>query len=358
MALPSGHRYPGPRHPVGHPLRLAHFHPDRPRLGVLRPGGGHRHRAGGGLLRRADRKPADALWRHPAVDPHHPDRHSGQRHRARTAAPLAARGGRGRRAGAGHRAVGLGAICPHRAGADSRRTRQGICAGGATAQGARAAHHVPPHPAQYAHPDPRCRHAELRHGDPDRSHAVLPRHRDARQPAQPRHADPAGQSVPVLRHVVDHRLPRAATLPAGRRRQHPRGLAAGRPEPETEVSHARSADPQHPPDGGRSAGHPDPRGPHRRHRQGPRRRRRNGRGWRGRHRHPDAGRHPYPSRQDHLGHALVSGPQGRQPSGSDRQRKEQPHSAGPRCPPPVDASRHPACRKRHRPYSQPCRHRH
>lgn len=83
----------------------------------------------------------------------------------------------------------------------------------------KAAHHVQPYPAQYADPDPCGRHAELRHGDPDRGDAVLPRHRDAAQPAEPWHADPDWQSVPVLWHVVDRALPGAATLSACRVRQ-------------------------------------------------------------------------------------------------------------------------------------------
>lgn len=115
---------PRARYPVGHPLWLAHLDPDRHRLGGIRAGDRHRHRAGRGLLWRFRRKRADAGGRHPAVDPHHPDRHSGQRHRAGAAAAQPARNRCRSGAGAGHRAERLGAICPHRARTDGGGTAQ------------------------------------------------------------------------------------------------------------------------------------------------------------------------------------------------------------------------------------------
>ena len=70
------------------------------------------------------------------------------------------------------------------------------------------ADHGPARAAQRHGPGAGDRHDQSRPRGHHRGDAVVPRRRRAADPALARHADPHRQRVPVLRRVVDHRLPR------------------------------------------------------------------------------------------------------------------------------------------------------
>ena len=107
----------------------------------------------------------------------------------------------------------LGAIRAHRARLDHGREEQGLRAGRAADRPARARDHVPPRPAQRDRAGAGDRDHQPRARDHHRGDAVVPRRRPAADPALARHADPHRQQFPVLRRMVDRRLPRHRRSP-------------------------------------------------------------------------------------------------------------------------------------------------
>ena len=161
----------------------------------------------GRLSRRLDRRLPHAPVRRDAVVPGHPGGAADRRRRPRAVPQRARRRGL-RRADPRDLADRLGAVRAHGARLDAGRAQQGIRAGGARHRRVAAAHHAPPRAAQRAGPGAGAGHHPGGHGHHHRGHAVLPGRGRAADLALAGHADPRRQRLPVLRRVVDHRVPR------------------------------------------------------------------------------------------------------------------------------------------------------
>jgi hypothetical protein len=145
---PAGHRQPGPRRAVGHPVRQPRVAGDRPRR--HRAVGHHGRAAGpsGRLSRRLGRGGGDAAGRHPAHRARHPDRPHPRRRGAGRAAAQRARRHRHLGAGAVDRRRLLAAIRARHARYHARRKEQGLRQRRAHHRRAGRAHRARPRAAQ------------------------------------------------------------------------------------------------------------------------------------------------------------------------------------------------------------------